>query len=162
MAITFELSKPLAEYPRALREWSVAEVRPYARQADTDHAPPKQWSKILDTCPVPLGRTDKAKLDRIPIFPEGRWTSELVFYENLNYGDLWPLALPNTNIGHLVVEATGTPEQVERWYRPAAENGVIWSSRSLSGVRIGHFAGCHHGATGRRLVGAERQQDLRQ
>lgn len=127
MTITFELSKPLAEYGRTLREWSVAEVRPYARQADADHAPPERWSKILDTCPVPLGRTDKGKLDRIPTFEEGRWTSELVFYENINYGDVWPLALLNTNIGHLVVEATGTPEQVERWYRPAAENGVIWS-----------------------------------
>jgi acyl-CoA dehydrogenase len=66
-------------------------------------------------------------LDQIPDFGDGRWTSELVYYENLNYGDLWPLALLNTNIGHLVVEATGTPEQVERWYKPAAEKGVIWS-----------------------------------
>jgi acyl-CoA dehydrogenase len=127
MPFKFELSKPLAEYGRALREWSIAEVRPYARQADTDHAPPENWSKILDSCPVPLGRTDKEKLDRIPTFEDGRWTSELVYYENLCYGDLWPLSLLNTNIGHLVVEASGTPEQVERWYRPAAEKGVIWA-----------------------------------
>jgi acyl-CoA dehydrogenase len=127
MAFTFELSKPLADYGRTLREWSTAEVRPYARQADTDHAPPQEWSKILDTCPVPLGRTDKGTVDSIPTFHEGRWAAELVFYENLNYGDVWPLALLNTNIGHLVVEASGTPEQVERWYRPAAENGVLWS-----------------------------------
>ena len=124
---SFELSRPLADYGRTLRDWSVAEVRPHARQADTDHAPPEDWSKILDTCPVPLGRTDKAVLDPLPKFDEGRWVTELVFYENINYGDVWPLALLNTNIGHLVVEATGTPEQVERWYRPAAENGVIWS-----------------------------------
>lgn len=127
MSYTFELSKPLADYGRALREWSVAEVRPHARQADTDHAPPERWREILDTSPVALGRTDREKLDPIPVFEEGRWTAELVFYENLNYGDIWPLVLLNTNIGHLVVEASGTPEQVERWYKPAAENGVIWT-----------------------------------
>ena len=127
MSYTFELSKPLTDYGQALREWSVAEVRPHARQADTDHAPPSHWREVLDTCPVPLGRTHRKKLDPIPVFEEGRWVSELVYYENLNYGDIWPLPLLNSNIGHLVVEASGTPDQVERWYRPAAENGVIWS-----------------------------------
>ena len=127
MSYTFELSRPLADYGHALREWSVAEVRPHARRADTDHSPPDQWREILDTSPVPLGRTDREKLDPLPVFDEGRWVTELVFYENVNYGDIWPLALLNTNIGHLVVEASGTPEQVERWFRPAAENGVVWS-----------------------------------
>ena len=127
MAYTFELSKPLADYGRTLRDWSAANVRPYARQADTEHAPPKNWEQILGSCPVPIGRVDLPDPDPIPSFEEGFWVSNLVLYENLNYGDLWPLALLNTNIGHLVVEAMGTPEQVDRWYRQAVEDGVQWA-----------------------------------
>lgn len=127
MAYTFELSKSLADYGRTLRDWSVANVRPYARQADSEHAPPQNWRAILDTCPVPIGRVDLPGPSPIPTFEEGFWVSNLVMYENLNYGDLWPLALLNSNIGHLVVEAMGTPEQVDRWYWPAMNSGQEWA-----------------------------------
>ncbi len=127
MAYTFELSKPLADYGRTLRDWSVAHVRPYARQADAEHAPPHNWKEILDTCPVPIGRVDLPEPSPLPTFEEGFWVSNLVLYENLNYGDLWPLALLNTNIGHLVVDAMGTPDQIERWYKPAVEDGQQWA-----------------------------------
>ena len=127
MTYTFELSKPLADYGRTLRDWSTAYVRPHARQADTQHAPPENWREILDGCPVPIGRVDLPEPSPLPDFEEGFWVSNLVMYENLNYGDLWPLALLNTNIGHLVVDAMGTPEQIERWYKPAIEEGQGWA-----------------------------------
>jgi len=40
MTYTFELSKPLAEYGRTIRDWAVSEIRPYAREADEQHQPP--------------------------------------------------------------------------------------------------------------------------
>ncbi|MCJ0949902.1 hypothetical protein F6X56_01455 (plasmid) [Rhodococcus erythropolis] len=124
MSYSFQLSKPLVDYGRAIREWSASEARPYARQADLDHRPPSNWADILDTCPVPLGRIDTAEPDPIPTFDEGYWTSSLVFYENINYGDIWVHPTLGGGIGHLVVESMGTPEQIEKWYTPVVERGL--------------------------------------
>jgi acyl-CoA dehydrogenase len=71
MTYSFTLSKPLADYGGIVREWSMSECRPYARQADTDHAPPSNWKQILDTAPVGLGRQDIPDAD--PISSSRRW-----------------------------------------------------------------------------------------
>jgi acyl-CoA dehydrogenase len=47
-----------------------------------------------------------------------------VFYENINYGDIWVHPTLGGGIGHLVVEAMGTDEQIEKWYKPAVERGL--------------------------------------
>jgi len=124
MSYSYQLSKPLATYGRELRDWSASEVRPFARQADTDHKPPANWAKVLDTSPVPLGRTDLAEPDPVPTFEEGSWVSSLVFYENINYGDIWVHPTLGGGIGHLVVESMGTDEQIEKWYKPVVERGL--------------------------------------
>ncbi|GAB3082033.1 acyl-CoA dehydrogenase family protein [Nocardioides zeae] len=115
---TFELSPELEKYGRQLREWSVAELRPRARTADTEKKNPDDWDAILNTCPVPLGRPDRDDDER-PKFEDGYWVSQLVFYENVCYGDLWALPLLSPGIGHLVVAEMGTAAQMETWYASA-------------------------------------------
>lgn len=123
MSYTFELSKPLAEYGRALREWSSTECRPYARQADEQHEPPSNYRDILDTSPVPLGRFDVAGAEPVPTFEEGSWVTKLVATESITYGDVWPQATFAGGIGHLVVDSMGTEKQRRRWYEPALVPG---------------------------------------
>jgi acyl-CoA dehydrogenase len=120
---TFEISPALRAHGRKLREWSVAEVRPHARGADRRHAPPENWAEIIATCPVPIGRDRRDRQAEPERFPEGRWVRELVKTESLNYGDIWVGDVIGSGIGHLVVRLMGTPEQVERWYRPVMESG---------------------------------------
>lgn len=124
MTYSTQLSKPLLDYGRAVRDWSTSEARPFARQADDEHRPPANWAQVLDTSPVPLGRVDLAEPQPVPTFEEGPWTSSLVFYENINYGDIWVHPTLGGGIGHLVVESMGTPEQLEKWYDPVVERGV--------------------------------------
>jgi acyl-CoA dehydrogenase len=121
--MNLSLSKPLADYTRALREWSASECRPYAREADRRHALPENWRAILDTAPVPLGRADRPGADPFPEFEDGYWVSRLAFYEAVAYGDIWALQAIGNGIGHLVVQGAGTPEQVRRWYSPVVEQG---------------------------------------
>jgi len=125
MTITFDVSKPLADYGQVLREWSVENVRPAARQADIDHVPPGNWEQIMGSCPVPIGSPYVRGGEPAPAFDEGHWTTQLTIYENVAYGDLWPIPRLGNGIGHLVVEAMGTQEQVDRWYTPIVNSPII-------------------------------------
>ena len=116
---TFELSAELEKYGQQLREWSTRELRPRARAADTTKQTPEDWQAILDTCPVPLGRPDKED-DARPTFEEGYWVAQLVYYENLSYGDLWAVPLMSNGLGPVVVDGMGTTAQREKWYGSAA------------------------------------------
>ena len=120
MSLTFALSKPLVNYHNLLKEWSVAECRPYAREVDTNHLAPDNWRDVLASAPVPIGQKVGEHSGPKPQFEEGHWVADLVFHEALIYGDIWPMPLLGRGIGHLVVAAMGTPEQVERWYKPVA------------------------------------------
>lgn len=121
MSVSFELNKPIVDYVSELREWSVTECRPYARVADERHSPPDNWQSILETTTFGLGRIDMPDAERVPEFEDGKWVIDLAFYENVTYGDPWVSPLFGRGIGHLVVEAMGTPEQVEKWYTPVIE-----------------------------------------
>jgi acyl-CoA dehydrogenase len=125
VTVSFDLSKPLADYGQVLREWSVDAVRPHARQADTDHAPPANWRDILATCPVPVGSPAVRGGAPPPTFDEGTWVSKLVMYENISYGDVWATPKLNNGIGQLVVAGMGTPEQVDKWYTSFLEDKQI-------------------------------------
>lgn len=124
MPFSTTLSKPLTDYGHLLKEWSVSQCRPYARQADEEHAPPSNWSQILDTCPVGIGRQDKPDAEPVPTFEEGHWVADLVVHESLNYGDIWVAPVIGGGIAHLVVQSMGTLEQVEKYYRPVVEQGL--------------------------------------
>jgi acyl-CoA dehydrogenase len=122
MSMSFGLSKPLADYTDTLRQWSVRECRPYARETDQRHDLPPNWREILDTSPVPLGRGDRPG-DELPEFEDGYWVSRLAFYEAVAYGDIWALQAIGNGIGHLVVQTMGTPAQIEKWYLPVVQGG---------------------------------------
>ncbi|HEY6790506.1 MAG TPA: acyl-CoA dehydrogenase family protein [Trebonia sp.] len=124
MTLSFELSGELRHYGRQLRDWSVREARPLAREADDHHALPLGWSKVLDSCPVPVGRTDVPDAEPIPAFSDGEKVTMLVYYENLNYGDTWVMSAIGGGIGHLPVKKIGTPAQIAQWYTPAVESGL--------------------------------------
>jgi acyl-CoA dehydrogenase len=60
-----------------------------------------------------------------PPFDEGYWVTHLVIHENVSYGDLWVIPKMGNGIGHLVVEAMGTPEQIAKWYDPIVHSGKV-------------------------------------
>ena len=124
MTLSFQLSGELRDYGRQLRDWSAREARPLAREADDHHALPLGWPKVLDSCPVPVGRTDVPDAEPIPTFAEGEKVTMLVYYENLNYGDAWVMSAIGGGIGHLPVKKTGTPAQIDQWYTPVVESGL--------------------------------------
>jgi len=125
MTLTFDVSKPLADYGQVLREWSVDAIRPPARQADTEHKPPANWREIMASCPVPIGSPFVQDGAPAPDFDEGYWVTQMTIYENISYGDIWANARLGNGIGHLVVNAMGTPEQVERWYTDVINSTTI-------------------------------------
>jgi len=125
VTLSFALSDELRGYGRQLRDWSVREARPLAREADDRHALPADWSKVLDSCPVPVGRTDIPDAEPIPAFPDGEKVTMLVFYENVNYGDPWVMTAIGGGIGHLPVQKIGTPEQIAKWYAPVVKSGLM-------------------------------------
>jgi acyl-CoA dehydrogenase len=61
----------------------------------------------------------------VPQFEDGYWVSRLAFYEAVAYGDIWAAQALGNGIGHLVVQAMGTPEQIERWSRPCVKEGWV-------------------------------------
>jgi acyl-CoA dehydrogenase len=123
MTRTFELSKPLLSHAATLQEWSVSAIRPHARLADERHRPPDNWKEILDSCPVPISRRDGHANKPATSFSDGRWVKELLITESLTYGDIWVSDVQGQGIGHLTVKLMGTPEQIERWYRPIIDKG---------------------------------------
>ncbi len=126
MTRLLELSEPLRKHAQTLKEWSAAEVRPYAREADTKHGPPDNWREILNTCPVPISRRDRIDVgSHADLFPDGRWISQLLITESLTYGDIWVSDVQGQGIGHLTVKLLGTPDQVARWYRPIVDLGGV-------------------------------------
>ena len=125
MSVSFAVSPELSEYGRVLRDWAAVEVRRYARQADTDHAPPANWRQIVATCPVHLGTSDPRPDMPRAKFPDGYWVRNLVSTESLAYGDIWVSSALGGSIGQLVVQGMGTPEQIERWYVPVVRDGLI-------------------------------------
>lgn len=120
MTISFSLSPELVEYGTAIQEWATSQARPYARQADTDHAPPSNWRDIVAACPVPLDG-DRRSGRVPPTFDDGYWIRSLVTGEALAYGDIWVWGILGEGIGHLVVKAMGTASQIERWHDPIAQ-----------------------------------------
>lgn len=120
LPMDFALSPELEAYGIELRRWGLEKVRPLARQADTDHAVPATAAKVLDTSPVPL--VDRVG-DTMPEFVEGTKVQRLVWAESVMYADCWLYESMNQGLGHAVVQAIGTPEQVERWYVPIVTRG---------------------------------------
>lgn len=118
----FALSPELTAYKRELGEWSKHVGRAHAREADTAHTLPVDVGKLLDTCPVPLGRDDVAG-DRLPEFPDGAGPRGVVWHQSIAFGDVWIFEALARGLSHLVVRNIGTPEQIARWHDPIIKHG---------------------------------------
>jgi len=172
--ISLELSIELRDYGRELRDWSVAMIRPRARQADTDHRPPADWKALFATCPVPLSKNvGHDAVAGTAKFDDGERLRSLVQFENFNYGDIWGQSRFGGGIGHLVVKLLGTPEQVQLWYAPVVTQDALVTGFALSESGAGSDTGriatsavldgdawvidgekifCSHGATAQYVV----------
>jgi acyl-CoA dehydrogenase len=126
MSVDLSLSPQVEDLLRRVREWSVSEVRPYARQADTEGVYPDEEisSKVIATCPIdfsPMGFEELPK----PHHTGSDWTALLeggsnvlgvLAIEAMSYGDGWVWQVfPGGRLAERVIRAVGTPEQVERW-----------------------------------------------
>lgn len=162
MTVTMSLSPEVERLLGAVREWSVSEVRPLARQSDTDgvYPSPEVAAKVLSTCPIDFCPMGFEELGEDPARRKG-WAALLeggsnvlgcLVMEEMGYGDGWAWqVLPGGRLSERVIRKVGTPEQVERWvggvdrgeYRMTAiamteqEVGSDISRMQLSAVRDG-------------------------
>lgn len=122
--MTFALAPQTRRFAETIRDWSVAELRPLARQADDDHSVPELARKALATAPFtgdassfrfePLDKSDR------PEAYDGRYVTATTVLEHGMYGDTLFLAAIESGIGGKVVDLLGTEEQLERWRSDAA------------------------------------------
>lgn len=116
------LSDELRAFGAELQQWAVSAIRPHARRADIDHAPPANAMQILASAPAPLWAL-ASKEPSVTDFVDGVDMVYMVFREAVGYGDVWPTQILSPGIGHLVVKAIGTAEQVELWHDAVLASG---------------------------------------
>jgi alkylation response protein AidB-like acyl-CoA dehydrogenase len=127
MPISFELPADAQQLLQDLREWSLTEVRPLARIADTDETKYFEGSKAaIASCPleisplsVPeLGLVDKrsGKRFRASDSHEDNHVLGVLAMEAMTYGDgwAWGALARNANLEKML-SVIGTPEQLEQW-----------------------------------------------
>jgi alkylation response protein AidB-like acyl-CoA dehydrogenase len=127
VSITFDVSPATRRLIDEVREWSVDEIRPLARQADRTELYPRTKAEILETCPIDLSPLcyPGLKLDTEEM--QGKeWVASLredgnsvvgtMVMEALNYGDGWGWQqLAGAGIGEIAIDLLGTPDQIEKW-----------------------------------------------
>lgn len=111
----FDLSPQLAGLVEEVRDWSVTQLRPFAREADRTHEIPALLWKAFDNAPfggdVFAGRIE---LDASRNVPEGLYMQSTSVAEAAAYGDMtW--AMISKGIGTKAVSVIGTPEQIDKW-----------------------------------------------
>ncbi|WP_020498678.1 acyl-CoA dehydrogenase family protein [Sciscionella marina] len=119
LSLSPETTKLLAE----LREWSLSELRPFAREADRTHSVPEGAVRALATCPVqtsPFGGRVEYPRRTDPSFvaseSDGSYVLSYAVAEEMVYGDVLALVITKGNgIGGKVVNLMGNDEQIERW-----------------------------------------------
>lgn len=106
-----------------LREWSLSEIRPFARETDRIHTIPEGAAKALETCPMqtsPFGGRVEYPTRTGRVFTtserDGSYVLSYAVAEEMAYGDVLTLVLTKGNgIGGKVVRLLGNPEQIEQW-----------------------------------------------
>ncbi|WP_067903050.1 acyl-CoA dehydrogenase family protein [Nocardia vaccinii] len=116
------LSAPTKALLNELREWSISEIRPLARETDRLHAIPEAAQKALANAPLqtsPFGGRIEYPERFGPMLTTGKDGSYALAYacaEEMVYGDVLSLVLAKGNgIGGKVVRLMGNPEQVAYW-----------------------------------------------
>jgi acyl-CoA dehydrogenase len=122
--MTFDLAPETRRLADAIQEWSVAELRPLAREADTDHSVPDRARKAMVTAPF-HGDTTAWNFELIggsgnPRDRDRKYVTATTAVEHGMYGDILFLAVIESGIGSKVVDLLGTEEQKERWLSDAA------------------------------------------
>jgi acyl-CoA dehydrogenase len=117
--MTFALAPETRRLADTIRQWSVAELRPLARQADAEHRVPDQARKALADAPFTgdstSGRYVLVDASDDPDDYDGRYVTATTAFEHGMYGDTLFLAVSEMGIGGKVVDLLGTEEQRERW-----------------------------------------------
>ncbi|UIX29181.1 acyl-CoA dehydrogenase family protein [Streptomyces sp. GQFP] len=122
--LTTEISPETRQLLAEINDWTIAEVRPRAREADDTQAFPADTDEVLAKCPVkhsPLdfrysgpGHTDDPQV--LKKLEGGGALLGLLVMEEMCYGDGWGWqGLPGNNLGERAVRLLGSPEQVEKW-----------------------------------------------
>ncbi len=116
--MTFELAPQTQQLAEAIRTWSVAELRPLARQAEVEHRVPDQARKALASAPF-TGDTTSWHFELIdapddPGARDRKYVTATTALEYGMYGDALFLAVMESGIGGKVVDLLGTPEQQRR------------------------------------------------
>jgi hypothetical protein len=98
MTVKFELDAAARQLLREIREWSVANVRPLARQSETIHATPPGGEDALAACPIDVSQIVYADIHAQPTTDlvasysgSGSHLLALILLEQTAYGDVWPL-----------------------------------------------------------------------
>jgi acyl-CoA dehydrogenase len=124
MTVSFELPADVTKLCDEVRDWSLHQVRPLARESDRTKGLPAEADAVMASCPVDLSPLAIATFGRTRAdwgteFPLTGFTTQYVLgaalSEAIGYGDSWPLAALRGSIAEKAILALGTPEQQERW-----------------------------------------------
>jgi acyl-CoA dehydrogenase len=129
MAISFDIPDDARKLIDEVRDWSLHEVRPLARQADREQSKYfAEGRRIMASCPIPVsplslpefGLHDHAGHKYVASdHEEGNHVLGALMMEAMTYGDGWAWgALPRNANLEKMLSVIGTPEQVERWVEP--------------------------------------------
>lgn len=105
-----------------IRDWSMSEIRPLARETDRTHTIPEAGLKALENGPLrtsPFGGRIDYPERYAPLFEQGKDGAYMLAFacaEEMIYGDVLTLVLAKGNgIGGKVVRMMGNDAQVECW-----------------------------------------------
>jgi alkylation response protein AidB-like acyl-CoA dehydrogenase len=138
--IELSVSQATEDLRQRVREWSVSQARPLAREADRRHAAPEGADAVLAACPVGIGFPLRATPDS-PLAEafaaDGSYLVTALLQEAIAYGDGWPLWTNGGSIGQNVVKGMGTPEQKERWVGGLARGEMQFAAFALTEAHFG-------------------------
>jgi alkylation response protein AidB-like acyl-CoA dehydrogenase len=127
MPISFDIPADARELLRDLKDWSLSDVRPLARLADSEETKYFEGSKAaigkcpLDVSPLSVpefGLTDRrtGKRFRASESHEDSHVLGALAMQAMTYGDGWAWgALPRNANLEKILSVIGTPEQLEQW-----------------------------------------------
>ena len=140
MAIEPSFSRATEALRERVREWSLAQVRPLAREADRRHAAPEGAEAVLAACPAGPGlaiRSRESGPCADAFAADGAYVVTALVQEAIAYGDGWPLWTSGGSIGQNVVKMMGTPAQKERWVGGLARGEIRFAAFALTEPHFG-------------------------
>ncbi|MGW0576985.1 acyl-CoA dehydrogenase family protein [Streptomyces sp. NPDC002920] len=130
-----------------LREWSMSEIRPLARETDRSHTIPEAAWKALRNAPLqtsPFGGRISYPDKYEQLFTAGKDGPYALAYacaEEMVYGDVLTLVLAKGNgIGGKVVRLMGNPDQITHWADGLDRGEFSYSGFALTEPQCGSDA----------------------